>query len=61
VTVLGTATDELWCALAGAVGLDVNRLDLIEGYRTQVRPSSGSCFAELAALLHRLSPGVRLM
>ncbi|MFQ5601608.1 MAG: hypothetical protein ACE5G2_13790 [Candidatus Krumholzibacteriia bacterium] len=57
-----TATAESTCSSIGtAVGLDGSRLDLVRCYRAQTRPAQDACFAELAGLLHRLSPGVRLM
>jgi len=61
VAVLTTAAEEIWSALASAVGLDACQLDLIRGYREHLRPRPGACLAEPAGLLHRLSPGVRLM
>lgn len=68
VAVLSTATDGLWAALAAAVGLDVRRIDLVRGYgvaRHNDAPSvvfpPVASFAELAAAVHRLSPGIRLM
>jgi len=61
VATLSATTQELWCGIATAVGLDGCRQDLVRCYRAKTRAPRGRCFAELAALLHRLSPGVRLM
>jgi len=61
VAVMTTAIDTLECAVAMAVGLGGSRDDLIAGYAAHSRPEPGWCLAELAATLHRLSPGVRLM
>jgi hypothetical protein len=61
VALLTTTSEAMWSALAAAVGLDGRRLDLVRSYRTQSRPLPGQCLAELAAVIHRLAPGVRLM
>ena len=61
VVILTTAAESTWSAIATAVGLDGSRFDLVRGYRAQTQPEPCVCFAELAGLLHRLSPGVRLM
>ncbi len=64
VAVLGTAMGGLWAALARIVGLDARRGDLVQHYaaRDRSQPAhAGMALAELAAALHRLSPGVRLM
>jgi len=62
VALLGTATDGVWTRLAMSVGLDAQRSDLVQGYAARsVAASWATAFAELAAALHRLSPGVRLM
>jgi hypothetical protein len=59
VQVLATSGQELLAALAEEVGLTSTRLDLVRGYRQQT--NSAHPLADLAALLHRLAPGVRLM
>jgi len=66
VGVLSTASEAgAWVALARAVGLDARRIDVLRGYAVHTGcfeafiPSA--CFAELAAAVHRLCPGVRLM
>jgi len=61
VVLLTTTADAMWSALVAAVGLDASRLDLVRGYRARFRPRPGACLAELAGLIHRLCPGVRLM
>jgi len=61
VVLLATTADQIWSALVAAVGLDASRLDLVGGYGVLMRPRRGLCLAELAGLVHRLSPGVRLM
>jgi len=61
VALLTTTTDELLCGVAATIGLDACRSDLVRCYTEQTLRTEGQCFAELAGLLHRLSPGVRLM
>lgn len=55
--VLATAGSHALSAVAQAVGLDGHRGALAEAY---VASFGGSLLAPLAALLHRLSPGIRL-
>ncbi len=64
VVVLGTATDGVWARIAMAVGLEASRLDLLQ--HCAAEPSSSAvppevCWSGLAAAVHRLCPGVRLM
>lgn len=61
VAILTTAAEQTWSAIATSVGLDGSRIDLVRSYRAHTGPKPGACFAELAGLIHRLSPGVRLM
>jgi hypothetical protein len=61
IAVLTTAVDPMWSELVGVLGLDASRCDLVRGYRAHLRPRPGACLAELAGLIHRLSPGIRLM
>lgn len=61
VAVMTTALDTLYCTVAMAVGLDGSRRELMRSYAARTRPVAGACSAELAAAVHRLSPGVRLM
>lgn len=49
------------CALATVLGLDAIRIDLWGGYRREIQPDRVRSLKELAGLIHRLSPGVRLM
>ncbi len=64
VVVLGTATDGVWARIAMAMGLEATRQDLVHHYSatlsSRVTPAEVG-WAGLAAALHRLSPGVRLM
>lgn len=55
-----------WVALASAVGLDARRIDVLRAYSAAPARLSEAfipqgCFAELAAAVHRLCAGVRLM
>ncbi|MCP4872202.1 MAG: hypothetical protein GY898_26160 [Proteobacteria bacterium] len=64
VAVLSTATDGVWARLAMRVGLTARRLDLVQRCADELSSSVamlGDSWALLAAALHRLSPGVRLM
>lgn len=60
VAILTTAS-EVVCALATSLGLDALRNDVLKSYRREIQPDRDRSLAELAGLLHRLSPGVRLM
>jgi len=68
VAVLATATDGVFAALAMRAGLSAGRADLValcdatvgSAAAMTTTPSSGA-YACLAAAVHRLSPGVRLM
>ncbi len=64
VAVLSSATEGLWATVATAVGLDARRIDLVR-HVTALTGGGGAApgapWAALAAVLHRLSPGVRLM
>jgi hypothetical protein len=57
--VLATSGDATLRAVAQRVGLDGCRLSLVEGYAAVF--ADGAPLAPLAVLLHRLSPGIRLM
>lgn len=61
VALLSTAADAGWAAIVTTVGLAGRRRDLVQAYRVEARPQPGQSLAELAALIHRLAPGVRLM
>jgi hypothetical protein len=64
VAVLSTATDGMWARFAMRVGLEARRLDLVQHDSAELSSSGATpsaSWARLAAALHRLSPGVRLM
>ena len=61
VAILTTTASQVWTALATAAGLGCTRLDLVREYHTALSPAKGACLCELAGLIHRLVPGVRLM
>ncbi|MEN8183586.1 MAG: hypothetical protein ABFS46_13745 [Myxococcota bacterium] len=62
IALLSTATNGVWTRVAMAVGLDARRIDLVHGYAARSAAAFlGTGLAELAAALHRLSPGLRLM
>ncbi len=61
LAILTTTAERVWEALAAAVGLGCSRLELVREYRTALLPRKGECLAELASLIHRLAPGIRLM
>jgi len=62
VAVLSTATDGVWTRIAMAVGLDARRIDLVQGYAARSLATGwATTLAELAAAVHRLWPGARLM
>lgn len=61
VAAIAVASGALARTLLGALGLEAPRRALIEHYRARCRPAPGACFAELAAWLHRLMPGIRPM
>lgn len=63
VWTLSTALDGVLADVAVSVGVQARRIDVLARYRTQrgLGPTLGVALAELAAALHRLAPGVRLM
>ena len=61
VAALTLASDELATVLVRATGLDARRLELVGYYRRAVRSARDTALAELAAWVHRLVPGIRLM
>ena len=61
VVALADTGKQAWTAIALAVGLDGRRLDLVRQYAAAMGSAAGACLAELAALVHRLTPGMRLM
>lgn len=60
IVILTTASRAI-SALATALGLDALRIDVLESYRREIEPDQDRSLADLAGLIHRLSPGVRLM
>jgi hypothetical protein len=61
VVILGTAEQPELTELAGTVGLEGTRSELVREYTTQRHPPHGQRLAQVAALAHRLAAGVRLM
>ena len=61
VAVMTTAPGTIYCAVAMVVGLEASRLEVVGSYAARMRAEPGTCLGELAAAIHRLSPGVRLM
>lgn len=48
-------------AIVTGVGIVVSRVELVTAYAAMSRSPPGLCLARLAALIHRIMPGVRLM
>jgi hypothetical protein len=61
VVTIATGERPALTALAGTVGLDGTRHELVEAYAQMAAVAAGHRLTELAALIHRLAPGVRLM
>jgi hypothetical protein len=61
VEVLAASASPLYETLAQAVGLDATREALTLAHAHQACSRPGERLADLAALLHRLAPGIRLM
>jgi hypothetical protein len=61
VLTLGMAELPELIEVAGAVGLEGSRAELVAQYAARFQPARGERLAQVAALLHRLAPGVRLM
>lgn len=59
--VLATTGRESLQAVTQAVGLDATRREVVDAHARLMGSSPGRRLAELAALLHRLAPGLRLM
>lgn len=60
ISVLTTGSARV-SSFAAVLGLDVVRADLLGRYRREFQADRERSFSELASLLHRLSPGIRLM
>lgn len=61
VEVLRLGAGELARALVRATGLDARRIEVVAHYRSVIRPAPGAALAELAAWVHHLAPGIRVM
>jgi len=61
VQLLATTGSELLEAVAKAVGLDATRSVFAAAYEEAFVPAPACVFADIAALVHRLEPGVRLV
>ena len=67
VGVLSSANETgVWTTVARTVGLEARRIEVLRGYALARESAAAAelscgCFAELAAALHRLCAGVRLM
>lgn len=61
VVALATAETPATTRVAGAVGIDGTRRALVAEYSKEASAPEGQRLAGLAALIHRLTPGVRLM
>lgn len=61
IALLSTTTASMARGLVRAVGLGGTRRDLVRHYAAAAQPASGLGLAELAAWVHRLERGVRLM
>ena len=61
VTVVASTDRRELVDVAGAVGLDSTREQLVTEYARRLKPPPGQRLASVAELIHRLAPGVRLM
>jgi len=61
VQLLATSGSALLEAVAQAVGLDATRAALAAAYVGAIVPAARMPLGDLAALVHRLEPGVRLV
>jgi len=61
VAALGTAERPELTAVAGAVGLEGTRRELVDEHTRMAAVPVGQQLTQVAALVHRLLPGVRLM
>lgn len=61
VQVLATSGSQALESLAQQVGLWATRAELCQAYQETRKPPPSRCLSELAALVHRLCPCVRLM
>ena len=61
VVTIATGESPALTAVAGAVGLDGTRRALVREHARTASVSAGQRLTQVAALVHRLAPGVRLM
>jgi hypothetical protein len=61
VQIFATSGGTLLESVARAAGLDATRSEVVSLYAAAVAPSPACAFADVAALVHRLEPGVRLV
>jgi hypothetical protein len=61
VVLLATSGGALLEAIAKRAGLDATRMELVDVHARVVAPPPGRHLADLAALVHRLERGIRLM
>jgi len=61
VAALGTAERPELTVVAGAVGLEGTRRELVEEHTRMAAVPAGQHLTQVAALVHRLVPGLRLM
>lgn len=61
VQLLATSGSESLESVATSAGIDARRTELVAEHAAAMRSRPGSRLADLAALVHRLQPGVRLM
>ena len=61
VVLIASSGGALLEAIAKAAGLGSTRTEFVEGYVARVKPLPGRRLGEVAALVHRLERGIRLM
>jgi hypothetical protein len=61
VQLLATSGNNCLEAIVHALGIDAVRSALVAAYSSSFSPRPGALLASLSALIHRLSPGLRLM
>jgi hypothetical protein len=61
VQLLATSGSQALEAIASALGLEATRYDLVRTHAKEVGSRPGCRLCEVAALVHRLEPGIRLM
>lgn len=61
VQILATSSSAVLESVVHAIGIDASRGELSAAYSEALGSASGARFADLAAIVHRLEPGVRLV